>query len=428
MNEEKQKILDLLYSKQRLGIKPGLERTYALLDKLDDPHDTIKAVHIAGTNGKGSTASLIASVMQEAGYKTGLYTSPHLIDFNERIRINGKTINDDEIIRLANDILPAAEEIEATFFEITTAMAFKYFAEKQVDIAIIETGMGGRFDSTNVLTPIVSVITRIGMDHSEYLGDTLEKIAHEKAGIIKRGIPCVIGTNRADIKEFLIQRAIALLSPYSDSEINIHINNYNISKELMMNIDVSSTEEEYRLPLPLAGKHQLENTKTTIATIDELRFEFDIPYGCLITGFKNVENNTGITARTKYIKNNPPIILDSSHNQQSVEALVNLIKDSDNTRFDTLLFGAMKDKEIDLLLYELSRIAKSIIITQPKIERAASIEYIEKIARELDYEILYKSSNSYQAVQFAIARNKPFVITGSFYLSGEVLQSEIIKI
>ncbi len=195
---KKEEILAHLFSLQRFGIKPGLERTQHLLNFLGNPQNSFPSVHIAGTNGKGSVCSMLASVFMEAGYKTALYTSPHLVRFNERIRVNIIEISDNDIIRLAEILMPEGEKIGATFFEITTAMAFRYFAEQKVNVAVIETGLGGRFDSTNVLKPLLSVITSLDIDHTEYLGKTIKDIAFEKAGIIKENTPVIVSRNSTE--------------------------------------------------------------------------------------------------------------------------------------------------------------------------------------------------------------------------------------
>ncbi|MDX9791266.1 MAG: Mur ligase family protein, partial [Candidatus Kapabacteria bacterium] len=213
----KENILKELFSKHRLGIKPGLERTLILSDSVGNPHDKFKSIHVAGTNGKGSVCSTLSSVFTEAGFKTGLYTSPHLIDFNERIKIDGNCINDEKIIEYYNRLKISGDKINATFFEITTVMAFMYFAESNVDIAVIETGMGGRFDSTNIILPILSIITKIDFDHSEFLGDSLEQISYEKAGIIKQDVPCVISKNTRVVYNFIKK---------SSKSDNLHFSEY----------------------------------------------------------------------------------------------------------------------------------------------------------------------------------------------------------
>ena len=193
-------LLDELFSMTVIGIKPGLERIEALCASLDNPQSRYPVVHVAGTNGKGSTSAMLASILQAAGYKTGLYTSPHIQRFNERVRINGVMIPDEDLVRLARPLIDAAKPVEGSFFEVTTALAFQWFAEKRVDIAIIETGLGGRLDATNIVQPLVSVITSIDIDHTEYLGTTLESIAREKAGIIKGAAPCIIGETLAELR------------------------------------------------------------------------------------------------------------------------------------------------------------------------------------------------------------------------------------
>ena len=228
MFQSKKEVLDKLFSLHRFGIKPGLERTLSLLKFIGNPHLKLKFVHVAGTNGKGSVCSTIFSILFEAGYKVGLYTSPHIFDFSERIRINDICITEDEIIDFSNLIIPFALELGATFFEVTTVMAFYFFEKNNVDIAVIETGMGGSYDSTNVIYPLLSIITKIDMDHQEFLGDTIEKIAGEKAGIIKANTPVIIGNNTYQVQNILNSKANSENSPIIDTNLieNIELKHY----------------------------------------------------------------------------------------------------------------------------------------------------------------------------------------------------------
>lgn len=425
MKKSKNEILGRLYARQRAGIKPGLSRTVEILRELGKPHEELISIHIAGTNGKGSQAAMLASILMEAGYKTGLYTSPHLVEFNERIRINGEMISDEDIIRLAELSLPIAENIDGTFFEITTAMAFKYFAEHQVDIAIVETGMGGRYDSTNVLHPLMSVISRVGFDHAEYLGSTIEKITFEKAGIIKPGIPVIIGENRVDIEEFLKNRAISLLAPYLVVADSYRYENYRLKPDLTIEIDLITPENEFpNILIPLAGRHQAENAMSVMAAIELMSPEFDISEHDIYLGFENVIRNTGLDQRCKLIQKSPAVIFDVSHNTQAIESLAKMLKESPygDKKFN-VLFSAMADKEIDQILKELKPIASTLIIAKPDIERAASTSTIAEMAREIGIKVLREFEDVSEAYNYALNLGEPLIATGSFYLIGEILES-----
>ncbi len=268
---KKEKILNKLFSLQRFGIKPGLERTLKLSEYIGSPHLKFPSVHVAGTNGKGSVCAMLASILMEAGYEVGLNTSPHLLNFNERIRINHTDISGDEMVELAEKLLIGEEKWGCTFFEITTVMAFEHFAKNNVDIAIIETGMGGRFDSTNILSPLLSIITSIDLDHKEYLGNTLEEIAFEKAGIIKENTPVVIAKYPISVKNVFLDKANELKSKLFDSSELCLFENHIYNPDFSQTFDLKFKETSIKnITIGLAGEHQLGNVAEVLTAIDFL--------------------------------------------------------------------------------------------------------------------------------------------------------------
>jgi dihydrofolate synthase / folylpolyglutamate synthase len=421
--EKKKKIIQRLFSFHRFGIKPGLERTISILYEIGNPQSKFPSIHVAGTNGKGSVCSIIASVLTEAGYKVGLYTSPHIIEFNERIRINGTEISNNDIIRLAEELLAFSDKIGATFFEITTAMAFQYFAENEIDIAIIETGMGGRFDSTNVLNPLLSVITSISKDHEEYLGNTIEEIACEKAGIIKPKIIVVISDSNKKILPIFKKKAHETGSEiiYINKRYKGIIKNYNT--DFSMNVDIKSKEISYdNILTPLAGKHQLQNLMTAIAALEEIKPGFDFSTQHLKGGLKNIRRNTGMASRIELIRKEPPVVIDVAHNPAGIKELVKTIAlcHGKNTKWN-IIFGVMADKDIPTMLQSLKEICSNLILTKPEIERAATIDALEMIASELDFKKFNSFDLQNDVIDFVKNCKEPLLICGSFYLISDLL-------
>ena len=329
-----QQTLDYLYSQlpiyQRIGkaaYKADLNNTIAICDVLGNPQNDFKSIHIAGTNGKGSTAHILASILQCSGLKVGLYTSPHLKDFRERIRINGEMITKDKVCEFVESYKTDFEKIKPSFFEMTVALAFDYFAGQGVDVAVIETGLGGRLDSTNIITPVLSVITNIGIDHTEFLGNTLEKIAGEKAGIIKQNVPVVIGETQEEIKQVFIAKA---------NEVNTEI--------------CFADKEVEKIETDLLGHYQKKNIITALKCIDVLKQNgFTVQDMQVKEGLNNVIKNTGLLGRWQVLSRSPLIICDAAHN---VEGLVEILPQIRSTPHKVLHFvlGMVKDKDIDPML------------------------------------------------------------------------------
>jgi dihydrofolate synthase/folylpolyglutamate synthase len=373
MFQDYRQALDYLYANlpifQRIGAaayKADLHNTLALLEILGNPERKFRSVHVAGTNGKGSSSHMLASVLQSAGYKTGLYTSPHLKEFTERIRVDGQDIEKAFVTDFVNRIRPAIETIKPSFFEITVAMAFEYFAAKKVDIAVIEVGLGGRLDATNVITPLVSLITNISFDHKDILGDTLQKIAFEKAGIIKKNIPVVISETQDVIADVFIEKAGKENAPiYFASEsilARLHDDELTITKA-----DSSFSVRAF----PLKGIYQEKNIPGVIKTIGILNASgITIDQNAMISGLQNVVVNTGLKGRWQTIGHNPLTICDTGHNEAGISQIIQQIN---REKFDKLfmIIGMVKDKDISGVLKQLPKDA-TYFFCEANIPRALS--------------------------------------------------------
>ena len=331
--------------------KADLNNTIQLLNLLDNPQNNFKSVHVAGTNGKGSVSHMLASVFQEAGYKTGLFTSPHLRDFRERIRINGEMIPEENVVQFIDTYKDKFLQMELSFFEMTVGMAFDYFSKENIDIAIVEVGMGGRLDSTNLVTPELSVITNIDFDHMKFLGDTRAKIAYEKAGIIKPSIPVVIGETHPETQQVFIDKAQECHSPiYFADQIfdcdKIHIESYTEQR-----FDVWKNSKLYMeaLETPLMGNYQQKNLTTTICAFDQLREKFDLSDNTIYDGIKKVIRNTHLMGRWQILDKDPLTIADTGHNVAGITEVVQQLAEMQYGKLHFVL-GMVNDKDIDSVL------------------------------------------------------------------------------
>jgi len=369
--------IDYLYRKlpmfTRVGavaFKKDLHNTIAMCDRLDNPQNNFKTIHIGGTNGKGSTSHMLAAIFQQAGYKTGLYTSPHLKDFRERIRINGEMVSKEFVIDFIGQQQEIIEEISPSFFEVTVAMAFSYFAEQNVDIAIIEVGLGGRLDSTNIITPELSIITNISLDHTNILGNTLKEIAGEKAGIIKPGIPVVIGESHPETEQIFIQKAKDTNSSITFADQQIQITKSAKNNEYL-NISLSKNGKSIieDLLLDLTGTYQLKNILTVIQAIETLRvLGFKIDNDALYSALKNVKGLTGLMGRWQILSEQPLIVCDTGHN---IAGITEVMQNINSTPYDNLhiVIGMVKDKDISGVL-NLLPVNARYYFCQPQLERA----------------------------------------------------------
>ena len=347
---------------QKIGAKaykPDLGNIVELLDFLGNPQNKFKTVHVAGTNGKGTVSHTLASIFQECGYKTGLYTSPHLLDYRERIRINGQMIPEQNVIDFIGDNKEKFEAMELSFFEMATGMAFDYFAKEKVDIAIIEVGLGGRLDSTNVIHPELSVITNISLDHVHMLGNTLEEIAFEKAGIIKPNTPVVIGETQPETKDVFLKKAKECNAPiyFADQIVDcdkIHIESLDYQK-----FDIWKNNELYieAVEFPLLGYYQKKNLATVICAIDILKEKFKIEKKDIVTGLEFVVKNTNLMGRWQVLGRQPLVIADTGHNVGGVKEIVMQLSDMTFRKLHFVL-GCVNDKDIDGILHLLPHYAE----------------------------------------------------------------------
>ena len=339
---------------QRIGAaayKADLNNTIALLEHLGNPHRNFKSVHVAGTNGKGSTSHMLASIFQEAGYKTGLYTSPHLRDFRERIRINGEMIPEENVVDFIERNKAQFEKMELSFFEMTVGMAFDYFSNEKVDLAIVEVGMGGRLDSTNLITPELSVITNIGLDHVQFLGDTLEKIAGEKAGIIKEGIPVVIGETQPETHQVFEDKAAECHSPIFFADQIFDCDKIHIDSLTQQEYDIWKNNELYleTCAIPLMGNYQKKNLTTVMCAADLLRTKFELTDDDIRDGVANVIRNTHLMGRWQILGQEPLTIADTGHNVDGIKEVVSQLAEMNYNKLHFVI-GIVNDKDIDHVL------------------------------------------------------------------------------
>ncbi len=414
-----------LYGLQRFGIKSGLVTIARLLEFLGHPERAYPAIHIAGTNGKESTSSTIASVLTAAGFRTGLYTSPHLIDFRERIRIDGRSIPKDALVRETLRLRPQIQSTKATFFEATTAIAFEWFARQKVDIAVIETGLGGRLDATNVITPLVSVITNIGRDHTEYLGSTIRAIAGEKAGIIKSHVPVVTGATGREALEVLRARASAMDTQLALAVDRVHVR----PAEYCIDHTVLGFRGHHlasrRVRFGLGGRHQIENLRLAIAALDLLPPHLRERIGAreLERGLERVSELSGLRARLEPVSRDPLTIIDVAHNPPGIQTAMRSLRELVPGKF-LIVFGVMKDKEYGPMLETVSRYAKLLVAVRPHIDRALPSAQIVEFLHDRGMKAL-DGGDVKSGLRLAMSERRadePVLILGSHYVAGEALK------
>ncbi|MBS4071166.1 MAG: bifunctional folylpolyglutamate synthase/dihydrofolate synthase [Algoriphagus sp.] len=400
-----QETLDYLFNAlpmfQRVGasaFKKDLNNTLALCSHLGNPEKKFKSIHVAGTNGKGSTSHTLAAILQSAGYKTGLYTSPHLKSFTERVRINGQEITEQAVVDFVEVNKSFLEELKPSFFEMTVALAFWYFAKEEVDIAIIEVGMGGRLDSTNVITPELSVITNIGWDHMQFLGDTLPLIAGEKAGIIKPDVPVIISQTQEETTSVFLKKAIENHAQITFADQKIQLQKLT-SDNGLAKYAVSENGKTYTLEYGLQGDYQLYNLPGILEAVDQLRrMSWTISENALRKGLKEVAQLTGLKGRWQILVEKPTVIADTGHNEPGIRAILSQLK---SYSFDQLwmVLGMVQDKDISKILALLPKDAQ-YVFCQADLPRAMPAELLAEKAAEygLKGEVI---SEVNQALQFA---------------------------
>ncbi|KQS40613.1 folylpolyglutamate synthase/dihydrofolate synthase family protein [Pedobacter sp. Leaf194] len=426
-----QETLDFLYSKlpmfTRVGaaaFKKDLTNTIIFCEALNNPQNKFKSIHVAGTNGKGSTSHMLASVLQAQGFKTGLYTSPHLKDFRERIRINGKMISKAEVKSFVKTNKKLIFEIEPSFFEATVAMAFEHFARHQVDIAVIEVGLGGRLDSTNIITPEISVITNISIDHTNMLGNTLPEIAGEKAGIIKKGIPVVIGETHPESEPIFVEKAKAESAQIFFADDDLEARDISVkNNKLQLSVYEKNTLKYQKLKTDLTGLYQPKNILTVLKTLDVLNEHsgLEVAKKSIYDGLAQVKKLTGLQGRWQTLSKNPLMICDTGHNEAGI---TEVIKNIEQTQYERLhiVFGMVKDKDITKVLSLMPKNA-SYYFCKPHIERGLETCELQKQAAAFGLEgIACQSVPDAKATAISHAgENDLIFIGGSTFVVAEAL-------
>jgi dihydrofolate synthase/folylpolyglutamate synthase len=405
--------LKKLFSLHSFGIKLGLDNINSFLNEIGKPYQKLKMFHVAGSNGKGSTSAFLASIMMEYNYKVGLYTSPHFVRFNERIKINGKEIPDESIASFIDQYDKLIDQFNLTFFEVTTAMAFSYFEANNVDFAVIETGLGGRLDATNVIKPLASIITSISLEHTHILGNSIEEIAAEKAGIIKSGVPVFIGKLPSKAVEVIETKCSGSVSELF--KIAEYVNEKKNSFELYT--------DELELDdwkMPLRGDYQKYNAALAALVISKILDESDS--NIIERGIKDIVKNTGIQGRYEFYQKHPDIIFDSAHNPEGFRNFLDEFK-KDIRKYSKkiVLFGAMKDKAVANMLSLLKEYFDEIHVTTINIERACTINELKEIAGKININVLVEEDPLELVLNFNQENEKNvLVVLGSMYLLGEL--------
>ncbi len=428
-----QQTLEYLFTKlpmyQRVGAaayKADLSNTLKIVEHLGKPHTKIKCIHVAGTNGKGSSSHMLAAVLQKSGYKTGLYTSPHLLDFRERIKINGKMIPKNHVIDFVEKHKEVFEQIQPSFFEWTVGLAFDYFMQEEVDVAVIEVGLGGRLDSTNVITPKVSLITNISYDHMNLLGDTLEKIAAEKAGIIKNRVPVVISQYQSETAPVFTQTAKELKAPieYADKNYKV-LAHQQENKHLKLSLLNKKTETQEHYELDLCGLYQIKNLLGVLETLEHIeKAGFILEKENIKAALKNVTELTGLQGRWQLIQDNPKIIADTGHNEDGIKQVIENLK---QVQFQHLhfVFGAVNDKDISKILQLLPKDAHYYFV-KANIPRALDENELMQMALKLKLK-----GKAYETVELglkaakkAAKKNDLILIGGSTFVVADALMMQ----
>ncbi|WP_284462433.1 folylpolyglutamate synthase/dihydrofolate synthase family protein [Chryseobacterium sp.] len=408
-NEQYQAAIDWLFVQMpnyqidgQKAYKPGLDNITKLCAFFGNPQEKIKCIHVGGTNGKGSSSNMLASILQEAGYKVGLYNSPHLIDFTERIKVNGKNCNKEFVFDFVQKLKNIPEEIRPSFFEFTTIMAFEYFYQQQVDFAIIEVGLGGRLDSTNIITPLISAITNVQLDHQNILGDTIQEIAAEKAGIIKDNTPIISGDETEVVKDIIRKKATAEQAPFIDATL--------------LNTDLSSD---------LKGNYQRKNIRVVLAIVEELRkLHVNITDKDLENGLLNVHQNTGFIGRWFEFSKDPLTICDTGHNQAGLEYVFSQLNSIDKHKH--VILGFVNDKNIDEVMGLLPKNSE-FYFAKPSVNRGRHPEDYENLLQEakIFYKIFDSVQEAYLSAKEQCTKEEMIFIGGSNFVVGDFLEKNL---
>ena len=425
--------LDYLFSSmpsfQQVGgdaYKPGLERIAEFCRSIGNPQRNYFVIHVAGTNGKGSTSNMLAAVLQQAGYHTGLFTSPHLTDFRERIRVNGEMIPKQKVVNFVDRYRSEMERFQLSFFEMTTAMAFDYFAQSDVEVAVIETGLGGRLDATNIVQPIISVITNIGLEHTEYLGNSLPKIAREKGGIIKKCTPVVVGDKNSSYNLVLEEIAQDMRSEitYAEEAFSLGECGFENGKQV---VTMTRTRDgyPYQLRLDLLGEYQRKNLATVATVLDILHEStpLSISRRAFVEGVRYVSQLTSFRGRWQVLSDKPLVVCDTAHNEHGIAEVAKQLQARTNSGRLLCVMGFCEDKDFSKML-ALMQSDAHYIFTQASIRRAASLDKIAEVASSLnlDFELVPTVAEALAKAYEQLTDEDMLYIGGSTFVVAEVLE------
>ncbi|HBC46331.1 MAG TPA: bifunctional folylpolyglutamate synthase/dihydrofolate synthase [candidate division Zixibacteria bacterium] len=418
---EYNEVIEYILQMEKFGIKLGLSNITKFLSYIGNPQESYPMIHVAGTNGKGSTVAIMEAILMAAGYRVGVYTSPHLVDFRERIKINGRLIDKKYITDFFNNNLKKIESLPITFFETVTALAFAYFKDEKVDVALIEAGMGGRLDATNVITPKVTIITNVETEHTKWLGFKVRQIAFEKAGIIKPGIPVVTAAQNFDarhvIRQVCQQNKCKLVSIFDETQWVIK----SITRDFSELDIFTRSNKYYNLKLALPGRHQMENSICALIGVELFEQETGLKSSsaAVATGFRTVKWD----GRLQRISESPEIILDVAHNPAAMTRIREYFKEFYQDKKIIAVFGILSDKDYHKMLKELDGIADVIILTRPMTERAADpnllIDDVAKITT--NFQVIPMVRDALQSAKELCRPDEIILVTGSHYTVGEVL-------
>ncbi|MDB5205380.1 MAG: bifunctional folylpolyglutamate synthase/dihydrofolate synthase [Flavisolibacter sp.] len=403
--------------------KKDLANTIHLCEAFGNPQKKFKSIHVGGTNGKGSVSHALAAIFQAAGYKTGLYTSPHLYDFRERIKLNGEMIPQEFVISFVENSKPLIERLEPSFFEITVVMAFQYFVEQQVDIAIIEVGLGGRLDSTNIITPELSIITNIGLDHTNILGTTLEEIAFEKAGIIKEGLPVVIGETLPETRSIFENVAIKNNADIHFAEEFLEVDSFEINTELLRINYRQKKNDHLYAETDLTGIYQVKNIRTVLTTIPVLKnLGWKLEVEKVLSALKNIKKSTGLMGRWEIIQQQPTVVLEVAHNKEGIEQMLLHTRQLSFSQLH-IIIGTVKDKDVDQILKMLPANAR-YYFTQAHIPRALPASELQEKANSLKLagEKFGDVNSALQGALQNASKEDLIIVCGSIFLIAEVIK------
>ena len=425
--------LDYLFSSmpsfQQVGgdaYKPGLERISEFCRAIGNPQRSYFIIHIAGTNGKGSVSNMVAAVLQQAGYHTGLFTSPHLTDFRERIRVNGEMIPKQKVVNFVDRYKVEMERLQLSFFEMTTAMAFDYFAQSDVEVAVIETGLGGRLDATNIVQPLISVITNIGLEHTEYLGDSLPKIAREKGGIIKKCTPVVVGEKNPNYNLVLEEIADDLRSEliYANEAFELGECSYDGNKQV---VTMTRTRDghPYQVRLDLLGEYQRANLATAATVLDTLheKTPLSISRRAFVEGLREISQITSFRGRWQILSQKPLVVCDTAHNEHGIAEVAKQLEHRQNSGKLLCVMGFCEDKEFSKMVALMPRDAH-YIFTKASIRRAASLDKVAEVAtaQALDFEVVESVAEAVAKAKEMLTEEDMLFIGGSTFVVAEALE------